>query len=666
MATPNITPNANNEGRLGISGNQWSEIWGQIIYQNGQQVANLASPAFTGTPTAPTPASADDSTKIATTAWTKAMLSSEGYIKTTGAFGDGEIPAYDTASDGWQAAGTAASFLARANHTGTQAQTTVDPNAAVAAPGSTSLDDDLSYLNGEIVSNASAIAGKADASHSHVSADISDASSTALPNVIAKYGAGGGLSGIASIASGVAVTGYSAASQATGVFGTVNNVEAAGVAGYSAIGTTGFASAGFFYVGGGHTKRTILALADSTNKNDIMEFGEGTALGWTPWGFITSRGLLKMKNSGGFYQNVAPNAAAVSNEEWSLPVNSGAGGTLVGGAGNGVTDAAAFRTALGVGTADSPVFATVEITPSTTDGIRFGLGAILCLENAAETVRFQLPTGGTGNETLVDGDGRGVSDAALFRAAIGAPNIAGDTFTGTVVINPSSGSTQLQLTGAAGNTGSIVCNPSANRTYTLPDSTGTFVVTASGAVTTGDITDMTATGTAVATAADAAAARTALDCPQNEASIGYGHAYNQGAGSATTVSSSGVWYDAAEAATGVTFLEQVNFAVPTRGSFVGVKYTGSTTSKFWVHITFSTTVAAANQSMQFAVGKNGSVVSGSEIGRYVSSTQEGAAAVTGLVELANGNDVTLMAQNRTSAQNFTIEDATITIRPFEN
>lgn len=35
--------------------------------------ANLASPAFTGVPTAPTPATSDESTKIATTAWIKAQ-----------------------------------------------------------------------------------------------------------------------------------------------------------------------------------------------------------------------------------------------------------------------------------------------------------------------------------------------------------------------------------------------------------------------------------------------------------------------------------------------------------------------------------------------------------------------------------------------------------------
>lgn len=42
-------------------------------------LAPLASPAFTGTPTAPTPASGDDSTKVATTAFVQGAV---GAIKT--------------------------------------------------------------------------------------------------------------------------------------------------------------------------------------------------------------------------------------------------------------------------------------------------------------------------------------------------------------------------------------------------------------------------------------------------------------------------------------------------------------------------------------------------------------------------------------------------------
>lgn len=48
-------------------------------------LARLASPAFTGTPTAPTQSSSDNSTKLATTAWAKAgfavSIAITGYIK---------------------------------------------------------------------------------------------------------------------------------------------------------------------------------------------------------------------------------------------------------------------------------------------------------------------------------------------------------------------------------------------------------------------------------------------------------------------------------------------------------------------------------------------------------------------------------------------------------
>jgi hypothetical protein len=47
-----------------------------LLYDNNNRVARLESPAFTGTPTAPTTSSAENSTKIATTAYVK----SQGYI----------------------------------------------------------------------------------------------------------------------------------------------------------------------------------------------------------------------------------------------------------------------------------------------------------------------------------------------------------------------------------------------------------------------------------------------------------------------------------------------------------------------------------------------------------------------------------------------------------
>lgn len=704
MATPNVIPNANNEGRIGKSGQQWSEIRGQSIYQDGNQVANLASPAFTGTPTVPTPAGGDDSTQAANTSWIRTLLA--GWHKIVGAQTNGNLVQYNTASAGLEDAGeTVATLKARASHTGTQANTTVDNDATLAYPGAATLADDLSHIDGLISTNAAAIAGKAASSHTHVSADVSDASTYGAADKLAKYGSGGGVFGTATAAYGVGITGSSSAANATGVFGTVASTSGIGISGYSGSGTTGATSAGLFAVGTTHTKRTILALADATNQNDIIEFGEGNAAVWTPWGFITSRGRPKMKNAGGFYQTLEPSAAAAVNQTLYLP--NASGGTLVAGDGSGITGAAAFNTALGLGTANTPVFTAVQVTSSTSTGIAFSSGAKIALENAANTTTFQLPHGGGSTETLVDGDGRGITDASLFRTAIGALSAAGGTVTGTLILNPASGSTQLQLIGALGNAVNIVCNATAARTITLPDATGTIVVTASGGVAAADISDATATGQALITAATAsaarttlgvtvtgdalfiaasaaaartalgagatgdslftaataAAARTTLDAPQPEDSLGYASAYNQGAGVTTTVSSSSTWYSAEEGATGVTILDSSGFAIPTSGTVIGLKHTGATTRKFWVTITFSSTVATASKSMQFALGKNGTMITGTEIGRYISSINEGAISVQGLVELAQNDEVTLMAQNRTDTTNFTIEDASICIRP---
>lgn len=47
------------------------------IVDNTSGYATLASPNFTGTPTAPTPTASDNSTKIATTAYVDAALASQ-------------------------------------------------------------------------------------------------------------------------------------------------------------------------------------------------------------------------------------------------------------------------------------------------------------------------------------------------------------------------------------------------------------------------------------------------------------------------------------------------------------------------------------------------------------------------------------------------------------
>lgn len=72
---------------IGAPGNTMLIVAGASTY------AKLASPAFTGTPTAPTPSGGDNSTKIATTAFVQSAIS---------AFGAGDMTkaVYDTDNDG--------------------------------------------------------------------------------------------------------------------------------------------------------------------------------------------------------------------------------------------------------------------------------------------------------------------------------------------------------------------------------------------------------------------------------------------------------------------------------------------------------------------------------------------------------------------------------------
>lgn len=102
--------------------------------------APIASPAFTGVPTAPTAATSDNSTAIATTAFVQANIAT-----VSGGSGGGLSPADRTKLDGIQAGATANStdafLLNRANHTGTQSistvsglQTALDAKAPIDSP----------------------------------------------------------------------------------------------------------------------------------------------------------------------------------------------------------------------------------------------------------------------------------------------------------------------------------------------------------------------------------------------------------------------------------------------------------------------------------------------------------------------------------------------------
>ncbi|HEX8817581.1 MAG TPA: hypothetical protein VF753_18970 [Terriglobales bacterium] len=102
---------ANVFGRVGaITAQSGDYVVGQVT-----GAAPLASPAFTGTPTAPTPAAADSSTKIATTAWVneQGYGSSSGNVSGPSSSTSGDLPTFNgTTGKTIQDSGVAVSALA--------------------------------------------------------------------------------------------------------------------------------------------------------------------------------------------------------------------------------------------------------------------------------------------------------------------------------------------------------------------------------------------------------------------------------------------------------------------------------------------------------------------------------------------------------------------------
>jgi len=137
MATPNINPRADGEGQFGESSLRWSYMYsdsidGLQIYENGSRVALLASPTFTGVPLSTTPSSEDDTTKIATTAFVEDAVATRTFtIASSSGTGDAilVLPDGDNVNQSLDSRSystyTIANLLARGNHTGAQAQSTV-------------------------------------------------------------------------------------------------------------------------------------------------------------------------------------------------------------------------------------------------------------------------------------------------------------------------------------------------------------------------------------------------------------------------------------------------------------------------------------------------------------------------------------------------------------
>lgn len=121
-----------------------SVLHARVIFENGARVAGLASPALTGTPTAPDPDSADNSGQISNTRWVRAYATGvlAGYAEQSGSLSEDNLligNADGKVSDYGQPVSW---VLDRANHTGTQALTTITGIDALPA-------DATKYLNGD-------------------------------------------------------------------------------------------------------------------------------------------------------------------------------------------------------------------------------------------------------------------------------------------------------------------------------------------------------------------------------------------------------------------------------------------------------------------------------------------------------------------------------------
>ena len=672
MATPNIVPNFHNEGKLGKSGLHWAEVHAQTVYQNGQQVAPLNSPSFSGTPTSTTPATADDSTKVATTAWVRTALYSDNYLAFS-SMGDGAIAAYNIATGKMEEITNMATLIDRSSHTGTQSQTTVTANATLALGGSTSLQTDLVLLSNLITDNTALIGQKANLVHTHTSSQISDASfSPSTPSTVVLRGAQGQILTQVTVDYTNAITGSVTATLGAGIYGYADGSQAVGVKAHSATGSSGEAAALVCDVGTTHTKRTVLVLSNATSSNPCMEFGVGSASSWVTWGFITKEGRLSMKSSSGGYQTLAPSPDIYSDELWNLPDNSGFGGTLVGSTGAGVSPS--FRTALGLATGSSVEFATVQVQNSTSDGLRLGALSRLAMQSASSATTWKLPSGGGASETLVDGEGRGVSNAALFRTAIGVVSSSGGTFTGTVTINPASGSNQLQLVGAGGFTATLSANPTAARSISFPDAAGTLVVgngsgitdplafrsaIGAGAVGTQVFTSATAatamtylgagtTGVSLFQASTATSARSILNVDEAGETLGFVQASEATSG-AVTDTGTGLLQTLATA--GFSVDSGASFTVPSVTS-ASIRYDGSVTKRFLVNVHISImnmAVHSQGHEVALVIGKNGSGVANTQTtGQYdltASSSKKLQFATSGILQLATNDTVEVMVQD---------------------
>lgn len=149
-----LTPNITGGSGIDVSGTSTLTIAADAT------IARLASPAFTGTPTAPTPGTADNTTKVATTAYVKAQgyLTSVPVTTVAGRTGDVTLGVADVSGAAPLASpaltGTPTAPTATAATNTTQIATTAFVQAAVsalidAAPGTLDTLNELAAALGD-------------------------------------------------------------------------------------------------------------------------------------------------------------------------------------------------------------------------------------------------------------------------------------------------------------------------------------------------------------------------------------------------------------------------------------------------------------------------------------------------------------------------------------
>lgn len=133
----------------------------------------------------------------------------------------------------------------------------------------------------------------------------------------------------------------------------------------------------------------------------------------------------------------------------------------------------------------------------------------------------------------------------------------------------------------------------------------------------------------------------------------YGQIYEEGNASATTMSVTSTFYDATLSGTTLS-TEAANFDSPATGD---LRYTGATDRVFLVMASATATCATASQSMDFAIGIDGTKQDGSLVNiDSEASSQANGFAISFICTLSQNEVLTVMIANNTATNNITLTD----------